>query len=192
MAFVDITDPKSVLGCGTLMLPYMRSTDPLPITNEVGLDLLSHTNAPVIIKRLLYLIEKTNRPEDFAETLSAMSTRREQPQEISNRLKRLGYPIEFDFSERHAKEYILRSSNTRQTAHLVPLDQNKHRVFVVFLRFDADEVSVVCRNETGQEGIPLFKRKRMFGVGELEIFHFARLLVVSNQIRFLFPDSCQI
>ena len=120
MAFVDITDPKSVLGCGTLMLPYMRSTDPLPITNEVGLDLLSHTNAPIIIKRLLYLIEKTNRPEDFAETLSAMSTRREQPQEISNRLKRLGYPIEFDFSERHAKEYILRSSNTRQTAHLVP------------------------------------------------------------------------
>lgn len=120
MAFVDITDPKSVLGCGTLMLPYMRSTDPLPITNEVGLDLLSHTNAPIIIKRLLNLIEKTNRPEDFDKTLSAMSTRREQPQEISNRLKRLGYPIEFDFSERHAKEYILRSSNTRQTAHLVP------------------------------------------------------------------------
>lgn len=120
MAFIDITDPKSPIGCGTIMLPYMRSSDPLPITDEAGLEILSHTNAPVIIKRLLHLIEKTNRPEDFVETLSAMSTRREQPQEISNRLKRLGYPIEFDFSERHAKEYILRSAVNRETAHLVP------------------------------------------------------------------------
>ena len=80
----------------------------------------------------------------------------------------------------------------RQIAHLVPLDQNKYRVFVVFLRFDADEVSAICRNETGQEGIPLFKRKRMFGVGELEIFHFARLLVVSNQIGFPVPAGSQI
>lgn len=102
------------------MLPYTRVSEPLTITDEAGIELLSHTNAPVIIKRLLHLIEKTNRPEDFDKTLSAMSTRREQPQEICNRLKRLGYPIEFDFSERHAKEYILRSSITRQTAHLVP------------------------------------------------------------------------
>lgn len=120
MAFIDISDPKSVIGCGTLMLPYMRSTSPLAITDEAGLELLSHTNAPVIIKRLLNLIEKTNRPEDFEKTLTAMSTRREQPPEISNRLKRLGYPIEFDFSERHAQEYILRSSEPRQTAYLVP------------------------------------------------------------------------
>ncbi len=120
MAFVDITDPKSPLGCGTLMLPYTRVSAPLVITDEAGIEILSHTNAPVIIKRLLRLIEDTNRPEDFTKTLSAMSTRREQPQEICNRLKRLGYPIEFDYSERHAKEYILRSSNTRQTAYLVP------------------------------------------------------------------------
>ena len=120
MAFVDITDPKSPLGCGTLMLPYTRVSAPLVITDEAGIEILSHTNAPVIIKRLLRLIEDTNRPEDFTKTLSAMSTRREQPQEICNRLKRLGYPIEFDYSERHAKEYILRSSNTKQTAYLVP------------------------------------------------------------------------
>ena len=89
MAFIDITDPKSPIGCGTIMLPYMRSSDPLPITDEAGLEILSHTNAPVIIKRLLHLIEKTNRPEDFEKTLTAMSTRREQPPEISNRLNRI-------------------------------------------------------------------------------------------------------
>ena len=106
---------------------------------------------------------------------------------FSPRCKKIGYF--FTSKALNAQKAL---AGGRQIAHLVPLDQNKHRVFVVFLRFDADEVSAICRNETGQEGIPLFKRKRMFGVGELEIFHFARLLVVSNQIRFLFPDSCQI
>lgn len=106
---------------------------------------------------------------------------------VSPRCKKIGYF--FTSKALNAQKAL---AGGRQIAHLVPLDQNKHRVFVVFLRFDADEVSAICRNETGQEGIPLFKRKRMFGVGELEIFHFARLLVVSNQIRFLFPDSCQI
>lgn len=120
MAFIDITDPKSPLGCGTIMLPYTRTHEPLLISDEIGVEILRHTNAPVIMRRLLNLIEKTNRPEDYPETLSGMSTRREQPQDIKTRLNRLGYPVEFDFSVRHAKEYILRSSLKRETAAIVP------------------------------------------------------------------------
>ena len=79
-----------------------------------------------------------------------------------------------------------------QTAHLIPLNQNKHRILVVFLRFDADEVSAVCRDEARQEGIPLFKREVVRRIGELEIFLFARLLVLSNQIGFPVPAGSQI
>ncbi len=124
MAFIDITDPQSPLACANLLQPYARKVAPLPLTDAAGFEILSHTNAPVIIKRLLDIIERAENPAVHHELLTAMAERREQPEEIATRLEALGYPQNFAYTESNAETEIILSAPTRQIGFLVETNLN--------------------------------------------------------------------